>query len=338
MCDFTFSGYSFLPFDKRDKVEREMRLKEKLIERLEQRFKEHQASLRFITVGSLAMALSACKDDALVQGSDGDDIFGNTASNNIFRGGLGNDVYNYFLSGTDWITDEGGNDELRVSVIDAEGEKIETSFARSGDDLIVTQSGKGNSVTVEGAFIGSTTLEQLTLVYENGAQSDIGFELSADDALDELNSSLETNYISARLASKTFTDSGDETKISIGSSTQMSMLSADTKTSLGMGAFRESEFSSYQGEGYTVVVVDTGIDLDHSAFGPDSNGDGNSDRILYSKDFSSDADGTADDLNGHGSNVASIIGSSDENYLGVAPKVNLIALQSLSNSGRGSDL
>ena len=68
MRDFSFSGFGFLPFDKIDKSERELSLKAKLIERLEQRFKEHQASLRFITVGSLAMALSACKDDALVGG------------------------------------------------------------------------------------------------------------------------------------------------------------------------------------------------------------------------------------------------------------------------------
>ena len=69
MRDFSFSGYGFLPFGKRDIGEREPSLKEQLIERLEQRFKEHQASLRFITVGSLAMALSACKDDALVKRS-----------------------------------------------------------------------------------------------------------------------------------------------------------------------------------------------------------------------------------------------------------------------------
>ena len=109
-----------LPFGKRDKGEGEVSVKEKLVERLGQRFKEQQASLRFITVGSLAMALSACKDDALVQGSDTDDIFGNTASDDIFEGGLGNDIYSYFLSGTDWITDKGGNDELRVSVLDAD--------------------------------------------------------------------------------------------------------------------------------------------------------------------------------------------------------------------------
>ena len=65
MRDFSFSGYGFLPFGKTDKGEREVSLKEQLIERLERRFKEHQASLRFITVGSLAMALSACKRDQL---------------------------------------------------------------------------------------------------------------------------------------------------------------------------------------------------------------------------------------------------------------------------------
>ena len=65
MGDFSFSGYGFLPFGKRDKGQRELSLKEQLIERLEQRFKEHQASLRFITVGSLAMALSVCKRDQL---------------------------------------------------------------------------------------------------------------------------------------------------------------------------------------------------------------------------------------------------------------------------------
>ena len=65
MRDFSFRSYGFLPFGKRDKGERELNLKEQLTESHERRFKEHQASLRFITVGSLAMALSACKDDAL---------------------------------------------------------------------------------------------------------------------------------------------------------------------------------------------------------------------------------------------------------------------------------
>ena len=177
MRDFSFSGYGFLPFGKRDKGERELSLKEQLIERLERRFKEHQASLRFITVGSLALALSACKDDALVQGSDGNDVLGNTAEDQIFKGRLGNDVYSYLMSGTDEIMDMGGSDELRVSVVDAEGVSVQTSFKRVGDDLVVTQSGDGNSVTVVGAFVAGTALEQVTLVYEDGNRPDQTFDL-----------------------------------------------------------------------------------------------------------------------------------------------------------------
>ena len=90
MTTFNASSYGFLPFGKRDKVERELSLKDQLIERLERRFKEHHASLRFITVGSLAMALSASKDDLLLQGSDGDDKFENTATSNFKKGRLGN--------------------------------------------------------------------------------------------------------------------------------------------------------------------------------------------------------------------------------------------------------
>ena len=63
MRDFSYCGYGFLPIAKRDKGERELSLKNQLIERLEQRFKERQTSLRFITVGSLAMALSACNNE-----------------------------------------------------------------------------------------------------------------------------------------------------------------------------------------------------------------------------------------------------------------------------------
>jgi hypothetical protein len=174
MLDFRARGFGFIPARK---TERELSLAEQLIERLEERLRKHQASLRLITVSGLAMALSACKDDALVQGSDGNDVLGNTPEHQIFRGRLGNDVYSYLLAGTDRITDTGGTDELRVSVVDAEGVSIQTSFKRVGDDLVVTQSGEGNSVTVEGAFCGGTALEAVTLVYEDGNRPDQAFDL-----------------------------------------------------------------------------------------------------------------------------------------------------------------
>ena len=90
------------------------------------------------------------------------------------------------MSGTDTITDTGGNDELRVSVVDAEGIPVQTSFKRVGNDLVVTQSGEGNSVTVIGAFSAGTALEAMTLVYEDGSRSDQTLDLvgSAEDSPD----------------------------------------------------------------------------------------------------------------------------------------------------------
>ncbi len=98
----------------------------------------------------------------------------------------------------------------------------------------------------------------------------------------------------------------------------------------------DARFAGIDGAGYTVVVLDTGIDLNHPFFGPDSNNDGVSDRIVFSADFTNDGDGTADDVNGHGTHVSGIVGSSDGTYPGVAPRANIIHLQVLSNSGSGS--
>lgn len=97
----------------------------------------------------------------------------------------------------------------------------------------------------------------------------------------------------------------------------------------------DPRFSEVDGRGYTVVVLDTGIDLDHPAFGPDANGDGVADRIVFHRDFSGEGDGTADDVQGHGTHVASTVGSSEAAYPGVAPGVNIVALQVLDNNGSG---
>ena len=64
-----------------------------------------------------------------------------------------------------------------MSVVDAEGVSVQTSFKRVGDDLVVTQSGEGNSVTVVGAFVAGTALKTVTLVYEDGNRPDQAFDL-----------------------------------------------------------------------------------------------------------------------------------------------------------------
>jgi len=87
---------------------------------------------------------------------------------------------------------------------------------------------------------------------------------------------------------------------------------------------------NYKGQGYTVAVIDTGIDYRHTALGG-----GWGVRVVDGWDFvNNDADPLDD--NGHGTHVAGIIGSSNATYPGVAPNVNLVALKVLGADGSGS--
>ncbi len=106
-------------------------------------------------------------------------------------------------------------------------------------------------------------------------------------------------------------------------------LFAQADTSLiRLDLFRSDiRFAGIDGSGVSVVVIDSGIDLNHSFFGPDADGNGIADRIVYSYDFSGGNDGNASDTDGHGSHVASSVGSQHGTYTGMAPGVNIIALK-----------
>lgn len=122
-----------------------------------------------------------------------------------------------------------------------------------------------------------------------------------------------------------------------GISSDVSISTLNSDTVINLEAFRgDARFAGIDGSGQTVVVIDTGIDLDHPAFGPDIDGNGVSDRIIFSRDFTNERDGTANDIQGHGSNVASIVASSAGNFPGVAPGANIVALQALDRNGSGS--
>ncbi len=104
---------------------------------------------------------------------------------------------------------------------------------------------------------------------------------------------------------------------------------------IGVEDFRaDARFAGVDGSGYTVAVLDTGIDLDDPFFGPDLNGDGISDRIVYQYDFA-DGDSNAGDYDGHGSNVASIAASSDGTYTGMAPGADIAALKVFTDADTG---
>lgn len=120
------------------------------------------------------------------------------------------------------------------------------------------------------------------------------------------------------------------------SNTSAGAATASARSLLRLDAFNnDPRFRGFTGRGVSTVVLDTGIDLDHPAFGPDANRDRVADRIVYQYDFA-DNDADASDRGGHGSNVAGIIGSSDSLYHGVAPDVNLIALKVFRDNGSGT--
>ena len=96
----------------------------------------------------------------------------------------------------------------------------------------------------------------------------------------------------------------------------------------------DGRFGSLDGRGFATVILDTGIDRDHPFFGPDADGDGTADRIVYQYDFIDDDHRAADD-DGHGTHVAGVIGSQDEEYPGMAPGADLIVLRVMSSEGAG---
>jgi Subtilase family/Calx-beta domain len=94
----------------------------------------------------------------------------------------------------------------------------------------------------------------------------------------------------------------------------------------------DPRFANIQGQSWTVAVIDTGVNPQHSFFGADVDGNGVADRIIYQYDFA-DGDVNAQDVNGHGSQTTSIVAGQDVSLPGVAPAVNIISLKVFNDSG-----
>jgi len=88
--------------------------------------------------------------------------------------------------------------------------------------------------------------------------------------------------------------------------------------------------TGYRGTGYTVAVLDTGVDFNHANLGG-----GWGKRVIAGYDFHNNDNNPMDD-HGHGTHVAGIIGSDHATYGGVAPEVNIVALKVLGSNGRGT--
>ena len=89
---------------------------------------------------------------------------------------------------------------------------------------------------------------------------------------------------------------------------------------------KEQSTYGLTGTGYAVAIIDTGIDQNNPAFAG---------RIIDGWNFITNTSDFTDD-NGHGTHVAGIIGSHDQNFPGIAPDVNLVILKVLDKTGTGT--
>ena len=87
----------------------------------------------------------------------------------------------------------------------------------------------------------------------------------------------------------------------------------------------QSGNGSINGDNVGIAVIDSGLFRDHDAM----------DKIVFEKDFTNDGKGTIDKY-GHGTHVTGLIATNDSNfeqYMGIAPKAQIINLRVLNSQG-----
>ena len=95
-----------------------------------------------------------------------------------------------------------------------------------------------------------------------------------------------------------------------------------------------SQSHGLDGSGQTVVIIDSGIAYDHAALGG-SFGSGH--KVVGGYDFAENDANPYDDgpVGLHGTHIAGIIGAESEDFVGIAPGADLVALRVFDDSGNG---
>lgn len=97
---------------------------------------------------------------------------------------------------------------------------------------------------------------------------------------------------------------------------------------------RDPRFAQADGRGGTIVFIDSGLSAAGGDFGPDADGDGVPDVVMYQYDFV-EGDFVAQDAGGHGTGVAGLAAGRSGAVRGVASGAGLIVLRVLDAGGRG---
>lgn len=123
---------------------------------------------------------------------------------------------------------------------------------------------------------------------------------------------------------ETFSIGNIDQKVYANDAVQGSSLSYSALPLVG-GDLQQQQYG-FNGQGFSVAIIDTGLDYNNPAFAG---------RYLGGWNFVANDNNPMDD-NGHGTHVAGIIGSADSNHPGIAPGVGIIALKVLDSSGTGT--
>jgi Ca2+-binding RTX toxin-like protein len=130
-------------------------------------------------MGVSPLALAACGGggdsyvaQTLVSGTDGNDTLPNSAANEKFEGGLGDDTYTVDLSGIDSVVDAGGDDTIKFIWRDEQSNLQIKNLHTVGNDLVVEMIGSSNIMTIKGAFAEETRIENVIYYHAAGDWGD----------------------------------------------------------------------------------------------------------------------------------------------------------------------
>ena len=258
------------------------------------------AKALFLGVSPLALAACGGGGDSsvpqtLVSGTDGNDTLPNSAANERFEGGLGDDFYTFDLSGTDVISDAGGNDTLRIVWRNKNDvEQIENAYS-VGDDLVIEMSGAANVLTVEGAFADATRLENVNYYHADGRWGENAthriFKLTDEIGSSEIDHMIVGSQTAdimdiqnASLGGETIWGAGGDDNITTASETQY-IRGGDGNDTISSGAGDDWVWGGdgddtlfagdgndivYGGSGDDIIVASPGADMEDGGEGSDT--------------------------------------------------------------------